>query len=106
MVGPEGSGKTTLALALFRILEPARGRILIDNIALTRLGLHDLRTKITYVTVVSVDNSTGAFPSFPNECFPQKILRVKWFQNVVLNHFLHLNGIVNFLSLVDPSWFN
>lgn len=53
IVGPEGSGKTTLALALFRILEPARGRILIDNIALTRLGLHDLRSKITYVTIVS-----------------------------------------------------
>ena len=38
-----------LLLALFRILEPAEGTILIDRVDITKIGLHDLRSAMTIV---------------------------------------------------------
>ena len=38
-----------MALALFRMIEPAEGRIVIDNIDISTLGLHDLRSHITII---------------------------------------------------------
>ncbi len=42
-----GSGKSTLSYALFRLVEPAGGRICIDGIDISKIGLHDLRSRIT-----------------------------------------------------------
>ncbi|XP_035205921.1 multidrug resistance-associated protein 1-like, partial [Stegodyphus dumicola] len=49
VVGRTGAGKSSLALALFRIVEPDSGRILIDGIDIGILGLHDLRSRITII---------------------------------------------------------
>lgn len=49
IVGRTGAGKSTMTLALFRILEPTQGTIEIDNIDIKTLGLDDLRSSITII---------------------------------------------------------
>lgn len=47
--GRTGAGKSSLLLALFRIIEPCSGKILIDGVDITEIGLHDLRSSIAIV---------------------------------------------------------
>ncbi|KAI6044047.1 P-loop containing nucleoside triphosphate hydrolase protein [Pisolithus marmoratus] len=47
--GRTGAGKSSLLLALFRIIEPYSGKILIDGVDITKIGLHDLRSSIAIV---------------------------------------------------------
>ncbi|XP_060696408.1 multidrug resistance-associated protein 1 isoform X2 [Hemiscyllium ocellatum] len=49
IVGRTGAGKSSFALGLFRIIEPAEGQIRIDGIDIANIGLHDLRFQITII---------------------------------------------------------
>ncbi|TFY78122.1 hypothetical protein EWM64_g5891 [Hericium alpestre] len=43
LLGRTGSGKSTLAMSILRFVDPAKGRITIDGIDISTVGLHDLR---------------------------------------------------------------
>ncbi|KAH6917037.1 pleiotropic drug resistance ABC transporter [Coprinopsis sp. MPI-PUGE-AT-0042] len=50
VIGRTGSGKSTLVLALLRMLEPASGSIIIDGLDISKIGLEDLRTRLTIIS--------------------------------------------------------
>ncbi|KAJ1974317.1 Transporter of the ATP-binding cassette (ABC), partial [Dimargaris xerosporica] len=49
LVGRTGAGKSTLGLSFLRFVEPSSGTILVDDIDITRIGLDDLRHRITMI---------------------------------------------------------
>lgn len=49
IVGRTGSGKSTLLISLLRIVELTNGKITIDDIDVSGIGLHDLRNKIAII---------------------------------------------------------
>ncbi|KAI0710130.1 P-loop containing nucleoside triphosphate hydrolase protein [Earliella scabrosa] len=49
VVGRTGAGKSTLMLALFRIVELTSGSITVDGIDISKIGLKDLRSKISII---------------------------------------------------------
>ncbi|KAF9124778.1 hypothetical protein BG015_005028 [Linnemannia schmuckeri] len=50
IVGRTGAGKSSVTLALFRIIEAAQGSITIDGIDISTLGLHELRSRLTIIS--------------------------------------------------------
>ena len=49
IVGRTGAGKSSLTLALFRIIESSGGSIIIDGQDISKLGLHALRSRLTII---------------------------------------------------------
>ncbi|CAK9786601.1 putative ATP-binding cassette transporter protein YOR1 [Cutaneotrichosporon oleaginosum] len=49
LIGRTGSGKSTIAMMMLRFTDPASGKLLIDGVDITTIGVDDLRSKITYI---------------------------------------------------------
>jgi ABC-type multidrug transport system fused ATPase/permease subunit len=49
VVGRTGAGKSSLTLALFRFLEAREGQILIDGLDVSKITLHDLRSRLAII---------------------------------------------------------
>ncbi|KAJ7717035.1 multidrug resistance-associated ABC transporter [Mycena metata] len=49
ILGRTGSGKSTLALSFFRFVEPTEGKILVDGMDISQVGLTDLRSRLTII---------------------------------------------------------
>jgi ABC-type multidrug transport system fused ATPase/permease subunit len=53
-----------VTLALFRMVEPSSGAIIIDGVNISRLGLHDLRSNITIIPQDPVSAACWCQPQF------------------------------------------
>lgn len=62
------SGKTTLSLALMRMLEPSTGQILIDGLDSSRLSLYQLRSRIAVIPQVIRAEMRGLEPAMFASC--------------------------------------
>ncbi|XP_065826757.1 multidrug resistance-associated protein 1-like [Oscarella lobularis] len=49
IAGRTGAGKSSLTLSVFRLIEAAGGSIVVDGVDIARLGLDDLRSRITII---------------------------------------------------------
>jgi len=77
IVGRTGSGKSTLLVSLLRIVESCEGKILIDGIDISDLGLHDLRKSVAIIPqepVMFVGTIRSNLDPF-NRCTDEEIWR-------------------------------
>ncbi|KAK2087575.1 Multidrug resistance-associated protein 1 [Saguinus oedipus] len=56
IMGQTGAGKSSLTLGFFRINESAEGTIIIDDINVAKIGLHNLCFKISSPRINNVEN--------------------------------------------------
>ncbi len=121
VAGRTGCGKSTLFLALFRIVEPCGGHIVIDGLDICSIGLRDLRSRLALVPQASgraeatpcsacvvlalvgpLSEGRSCLPhSASPPCIPTRISPHTLIRNTKLNNFQHW-----FTTLQDPVIFS
>ncbi|KAJ2056332.1 hypothetical protein GGI17_006250 [Coemansia sp. S146] len=75
VVGRTGAGKSTVSLAFLRFIEAARGRILLDNVDIAKIGLEELRRNVTIIPQDPVlFNGTIRFNLDPFGDYPDELV--------------------------------
>ncbi|KAJ2861927.1 hypothetical protein GGI22_002326 [Coemansia erecta] len=75
VVGRTGAGKSTMSLALLRFIEASKGRIVLDGIDISKIGLEDLRRNVTIIPQDPVlFNGTIRFNLDPFNEYPDEIV--------------------------------
>jgi ABC-type bacteriocin/lantibiotic exporter with double-glycine peptidase domain len=64
VVGRTGAGKSSIAAALFRLVEIDEGAIRIDGIDVSTVGLHTLRRRMAIVPQVNIHKFTHAMHEY------------------------------------------
>ena len=100
LVGRTGCGKSTLALCLFRLIEPHSGKIYIDDVDITSIGLKKLRENLTIITQESTILDGSLRYNFDpkgehtdREIY--KVLRKIGFEEFVKKQPLHLSHVIS-----------
>ena len=100
LVGRTGCGKSTLALCLFRLIEPNSGKIYIDDVDITSIGLKKLRENLTIITQEStILDGTLRYNFDPKGEHTDKeiykVLKKIGFDDFVKKQPLHLGHIIS-----------
>ncbi|KAJ2087296.1 hypothetical protein IW138_005076 [Coemansia sp. RSA 986] len=75
VVGRTGAGKSTMSLALLRFIEASKGRIVLDGVDISKIGLEDLRRNVTIIPQDPVlFNGTIRFNLDPFDEHPDELL--------------------------------
>ena len=100
LVGRTGCGKSTLALCLFRLIEPNSGKIYIDDVDITSIGLKKLRENLTIITQEStIIDGTLRYNFDPKGEHTDKeiykVLKKIGFDDFVKKQPLHLSHVIS-----------
>ena len=100
LVGRTGCGKSTLALCLFRLIEPVSGKIYIDDVDITSIGLKKLRENLTIITQEStILDGTLRYNFDPRGEHTDKeiykVLKKIGFDDFVKKQPLHLSHVIS-----------
>lgn len=93
-----GSGKSTILLALLRIIELQIGQILIDGVKIADLGLDDLRKKITIIPQVPLLFLRSLTHSIGSPCVQRRIARKSRLAEATQRHLDTRDSIKNMLA--------